>query len=699
MTAEKALEDLLHDLDQYEDSFGTADEAATFKTAHEAEQAYKKAVELAEQLLGQSDEGTLSLRDRWAVSLRDDKNIEGAIACNRETVRRYIEAASSFGSGNDFTLEAQRRLAGDFLIAGQFKNAVDGYREIVETVTAAEKDYITICQDRNNYSEALLASGTAFNTIKAFEEGRKVLGIAEDKLGLDHIEGIRARYNLGEKHLRRGRFNKALEMLAENVSIMEKDNCQAIGHPDYPRLLEDSRKSQATCLRRIERQTAEKKQETTVKQTSEKNIAKPQPGTISREHVATKEHKGLIEAIQEKSTAKLRQGTISQEQIAVKEHKGSVEETKAKSTAKGKQDLAVNQVETKEQLREQENNQREALVEREKAPEARQLEPVHEIQARKQVATEEQMVSITEASKEAQKTATLGEEARDQPLKERQDDVGEHAGNEIHEQSLAFPEEKIRVEHSLQRGSTSPSMHQQQNEVSTESTPSALNIPVLADTVEPKGVSAQTESPKPEETLQAKDKEVIKKALSDESPKSTSRFADVAHGFLEKLRAGARVSSNRVDTSKLGMPETTHQGHLKTAKSESFPSAQYDLNQALNPMTKREGENIRTPPEDTHATVRRTGDLTLGPVLPYKHSETAENNVGRGANWEMPGGWQADDDQRSSNPDMTKVPSNKDLKKPVTQSPCITEEKVQSLSIKPSIPQQPQVRKSRHLTL
>ncbi|KAH4009068.1 hypothetical protein HBH98_254400 [Parastagonospora nodorum] len=106
----------------------------------EAAKCFMQAVLLYERIRGEDDEKVIVLRDHWALSLHKAAHYEQAIACNKKSLKRRLKSGVK---ANDWAvLENRRHLARNYDRSGQYRNAIEEYRNILTgqqfTVTRRE---------------------------------------------------------------------------------------------------------------------------------------------------------------------------------------------------------------------------------------------------------------------------------------------------------------------------------------------------------------------------------------------------------------------------------------------------------------------------------------------------------------------------------------------------------------------------------
>jgi tetratricopeptide (TPR) repeat protein len=125
-----------------------------------AASSYGDAARLAEGLVGPYDASTLTYRDLWAVSLKDAGDIEAAILCEVENIKRHKK---TYGLQHDATLDAMRRLALNYLRSKRYGEALELYESVVDVLINKKAEIGVVCQSRTDWATALFESGTTRN--------------------------------------------------------------------------------------------------------------------------------------------------------------------------------------------------------------------------------------------------------------------------------------------------------------------------------------------------------------------------------------------------------------------------------------------------------------------------------------------------------------------------------------------------------
>ncbi|KAF2240326.1 hypothetical protein BU26DRAFT_526114 [Trematosphaeria pertusa] len=252
------LEDLLSQAGRYEETAEHGNGTGAVHGYQQAVRAYEQAASLAERLWGTHDENALKVRDNWAACLRDADDIEAAITLNVENVQRYKD---SLGDEDELTMDAERRLAENWLRNSQFEEAIELYENILLRVTARQDPTRIKCEDRTDLAAALFKSGTTRNIMRAVDLNMQSLREAEQDLGRENIETIKVRYNLGTELLKLSKYSDATEKFRENIDLLQSCACKTRPHPEHAMYLEDCLASLKTCDLRLARQEQERRNE------------------------------------------------------------------------------------------------------------------------------------------------------------------------------------------------------------------------------------------------------------------------------------------------------------------------------------------------------------------------------------------------------------------------------------------------------
>jgi tetratricopeptide (TPR) repeat protein len=160
MSAVEDINTLVMRGQQYEEQAEGQEGYTAINTYRLAASSYGDAARLAEGLVGPYDASTLTYRDLWAVSLKDAGDIEAAILCEVENIKRHKK---TYGQRHDSTLDAMRRLALNYLRCKRYGEALELYESVVDVLTNKKAEIGVVCQSRTDWATALFESGTTRN--------------------------------------------------------------------------------------------------------------------------------------------------------------------------------------------------------------------------------------------------------------------------------------------------------------------------------------------------------------------------------------------------------------------------------------------------------------------------------------------------------------------------------------------------------
>lgn len=427
MTFEEEIQKLLHEGERHEDSAALSDSTTALPYHGRAARAYRQAAVLAEGNLGPHHESTLTIRDRWADSLGESGQIDMAISCNLENVERY---KTKYGDKHESTLDAQRRLAGNYLKNSRFIDAIKVYEAIVLAVTAAKMSAEIICQDRTDLAAALFESGDLRNIMRAVDLNIGTLGAAERALGKDHIETIKIRYNLGTELLKLSKYSDASAQFLENISILQMDTRRSRSHRDYAMFLEKCQVSLRICSKRA------KKEEQ--RQQNEENERRKAVELERTRIAAVQEEQRRRE---EARTERARQEQLEKERWEERQRQNQMEEIAKRKLENEQADQAERAKLERERLEQQFKKQR---IEKERAAKRKAQKEEAERERQQREKAEEEHLQREKAEEErlqrekAEEEYLQREEAEEKRLwQEKQQEERQRQENKLEEERLA----------------------------------------------------------------------------------------------------------------------------------------------------------------------------------------------------------------------------------------------------------------------
>lgn len=229
--------------------------------------AYGEATKLAEKHLGSLSEETLTLRERWADSVRDTGNLAEATTCHLKNVewtlksleqhQRQHSSSELIAIAQERHLYAQRQLAETYLADNKFSEAISLYENI--QISKASRSQEEIYKDRADLASALFKSGSDRNIMRAVNLNAETLQKADQNLGRSHIETVRIRFNLARELYSLKKYSDASEKYEELLKILEAKGCQARSAPDYNVYLQDTKASLRNCTAKIDQEREERR--------------------------------------------------------------------------------------------------------------------------------------------------------------------------------------------------------------------------------------------------------------------------------------------------------------------------------------------------------------------------------------------------------------------------------------------------------
>ncbi|USP78638.1 hypothetical protein yc1106_05912 [Curvularia clavata] len=245
----------------------------------EAANAYGEAVKLAEKHWGNLDEKTLTLRERWADSVRNTGNLAEATICHSRNADWTLENLKQHRlqhSPKDLIrlaierhLYAQRQLAETYLADKRFSAAIYVYEKVIDSGDQSREE---LYKDRADLASALFESGSDRNIMRAVNLNVETLQDADKNLGKSHIETVKIRFNLARELYALSKYGDASDKLKELLKILEASECQARSAPEYHIYLEKTKKSLRNCSKKIALQQEELKKAEKIRRQLQKQV-------------------------------------------------------------------------------------------------------------------------------------------------------------------------------------------------------------------------------------------------------------------------------------------------------------------------------------------------------------------------------------------------------------------------------------------